>query len=88
MTTEKRPYEDRIIQDPAVMVGKPVIKGTRIPVERVIAHLANEPDLNDLFAAYPELTLEDVKASLEYAHAAVTKKRLRTSSDPRPRAHV
>lgn len=53
------------------MVGKPVIRGTRIPVERIIAHLAHEPDLAGLFAAYPELTLEDVKAGLDYAHAAV-----------------
>jgi len=88
MTIEKPTYHDRIIQDPEIMVGKPVIKGTRIPVERVIAHLANEPDLADLFAAYPELTLEDVKASLEYAHAAVTKKRVRTHPISPPRAHV
>jgi uncharacterized protein (DUF433 family) len=56
------------------MAGKPVIRGTRIPVERIIAHLANQPDLADLFAAYPELTIEDVKASLEYAHTVLTKK--------------
>jgi uncharacterized protein (DUF433 family) len=71
MTAERRTYQDRIIQAPDIMVGKPVIKGTRIPVERIIAHLAHNPDLGDLFAAYPELTLEDVRASLEYAHAAV-----------------
>ncbi len=68
-------YRDRIEQDPEIMVGKPVIKGTRIPVERVIAHLAVTPDLDDLFAAYPELTLEDVKASLRFAHAAVERQR-------------
>lgn len=44
-------------------------------LERIIAHLAHTPDLLDLFAAYPELTEEDVKASLEHAHAALTKKR-------------
>jgi uncharacterized protein (DUF433 family) len=47
------------------------VKGTRIPVERVIAHLAHHPDLNDLFAAYPELPVEDVKACLACAHAAL-----------------
>ena len=62
---------DRIVSDPRVMVGKPVVRGTRIPVARVLAHLANNPDLDDLFAAYPELTLEDVKAVLAYARAAV-----------------
>lgn len=46
------------------MVGKPVIRGTRIRVERIIAHLATNPSLDDLFAAHPELTIEDVKAAL------------------------
>ena len=64
MKNEKPHYGDRITVNPKVMVGKPVIKGTRIPVERVIAHLANESDFADLFAAYPELTLEDGKAVL------------------------
>jgi uncharacterized protein (DUF433 family) len=68
---------DRIVEDPEIMSGKPVVRGTRIPVERVIAHLAHRPDLNDLFAAYPELTLEDVQACLEYAHAAVARRRPR-----------
>ena len=69
---EEQPGDtSRIIQDPEIMVGKPVVKGTRIPVERVIAHLAHNPDLNDLFAAYPELSVEDVKACLAYAHAAL-----------------
>ena len=46
----------RIMQDPEIMVGKPVVTGTRIPAGRVIAHLADNSDLHDLFAAYPELT--------------------------------
>ncbi len=45
--------------------GKPVVKGTRIPAERVVAH----PDVGDLVQAYPELTMEDVKACLRYAYA-------------------
>jgi uncharacterized protein (DUF433 family) len=61
----------QMMQDPEIMGGKPVVKGTRIPVERVIAHLAHHPDLNDLFAAYPELPVEDVKACLACAHAAL-----------------
>jgi uncharacterized protein (DUF433 family) len=59
------------------MVGKPVVRVTRIPVERVVAHLAHNPDLDDLFGAYPELTLEDVKAWLQYAHALMGRKRAR-----------
>ena len=79
MAEDKHTYKDRITTNPAVMVGKPVVKGTRIPVERVVAHLANNPDLNDPFAAYPDLTLDDVKACLQYAHHAVEEKRASTS---------
>jgi uncharacterized protein (DUF433 family) len=75
MATKQDTYKDRITINPAVMVGKPVVKGTRIPVERVVAHLANNPDLTDLFAVYPELTIDDVKACLAYAHHAVEEKR-------------
>jgi uncharacterized protein (DUF433 family) len=62
---------DRIVQDPAVMVGKPVVKGTRIPVELVLEHLADNPELDELFAAFPRLTVDDVKAVLAYARQAV-----------------
>lgn len=71
MAREHPLYEDRIIVDPAIMVGKPVVKGTRIPVELVLAHLAENPDLEDIFAAYPRLTLDDIKACLAYAKRLV-----------------
>jgi uncharacterized protein (DUF433 family) len=70
MTHETESYHDRIVQDPEIMVGKPVVKGTRIPVERVLAHL-EENDRADLFEAFPELTDEDVRACLAYARGAV-----------------
>ena len=38
-------YSERIVQDPEILVGKPVVKGTRIPVELVLAKLAHNPDL-------------------------------------------
>lgn len=82
MATDRQPEQERIIQDPAIMVGKPVIKGTRIPVERVIAHLAHNPELGDLLSSYPELTVEDVKASLRFALAALATKRPRARSSP------
>jgi len=75
MTHETESYRDRIIRDPKIMVGKPVVKGTRIPVERVLAHLADNPDISDLFEAFPRLTHDDVRACLEYARAAVQKER-------------
>ena len=55
------------------MVGKPVVKGTRIPVERVLAHL-EENDRADLFEAFPELTDADVRACLAYARIAVARR--------------
>lgn len=70
------------------MIGKPVVRGTRIPVERVIAHLAHTPDLVDLFAAYPELTVDDVKACLQFAHTAVERRRARPARPAAPRARA
>ena len=64
-------YQDRIVLDPTILVGKPVIRGTRIPVALVLKRLAQDLDLNTLFQAYPHLTEEDVKACLEYAQALV-----------------
>ncbi|HEY7061849.1 MAG TPA: DUF433 domain-containing protein [Chloroflexota bacterium] len=60
-----------ITVDPSVMVGKPVIQGTRMPVDLVIAKLAANPDLDEFFQDYPELTIEDVKACLAYASELV-----------------
>ncbi|MBI4319164.1 MAG: DUF433 domain-containing protein [Chloroflexi bacterium] len=71
MARERTTFRDRITQDPKTMVGKPVVRGTRIPVEKVISQLAFKPDLQELFAIYPELTQEDVKACLSYARAAI-----------------
>ena len=71
MAKEQPHYPDRIVIDPAILGGKPVVKGTRIPVELVLAKLAYNPDLEELFADYPRLTVEDVKACLEYARVLV-----------------
>lgn len=79
MSTETPPYADRIVEDPNIMVGKPTVRGTRIPVAVVLGHLAGNPDLDDLFAAYPRLTIEDVQAVLGYAYEAVEAQRKRSS---------
>lgn len=49
------------------MGGKPVIKGTRIPVDLILERLAYDLDLKTLFEDYPTLTKEDVKACLAFA---------------------
>jgi uncharacterized protein (DUF433 family) len=61
-------YKDHIVRGPDVMVGKPVVKGTRIPVERVLAKLAVNLDVEELLHDYPDLTRDDVRAVLSYAH--------------------
>jgi uncharacterized protein (DUF433 family) len=59
--------EARIIVDPKILVGKPVIRGTRISVEFVIELLADGWSEADVLANYPGLTGEDIKACLAYA---------------------
>ena len=58
---------ERISIDPQVMVGKPVIRGTRIPVELVVRMLAQGIPENDILEEYPRLELEDIRAALAYA---------------------
>jgi uncharacterized protein (DUF433 family) len=80
---------DGITVDPRVMMGKPVIKGTRMPVELVLAKLAANPDLDELFTDYPELTVEQVKACLQYASTLVRKdKRRRSATRVRTRSEL
>ncbi len=74
MISEHLTYEDHIVIDPEILLGKPVVKGTRIPVELVLEYLARNPNFDDLFADYPRLTMEDVKACFAYAQALVVKR--------------
>lgn len=57
---------DRIVVNPQVMAGKPVVRGTRIPVELVLQKLAQNPDIDELLLDYPRLTRDDIRACLEY----------------------
>jgi uncharacterized protein (DUF433 family) len=71
MATKQQTNQDRIIMNPQILAGKPVIKGTRIPVELVLEYLAEDPNVNTLFEAFPRLTLADIKACLAYAQELV-----------------
>jgi len=62
---------DRIEVDPDVMTGKPVIRGTRIPVELLLRKLSEGATVRELLDAYPRLSAEDVRAALAYAADAV-----------------
>jgi len=72
MKEDQRPYQERIIADPRILAGKPVVKGTRIAVDLVLEELAQNPDIAELLAAHPDLTRDDVQACLAYAKDLVT----------------
>ena len=63
---------DRVEINPAVMLGKPVIRGTRIPVELIIRKLGEGATEDDLLDAYPRLTRGDIQAALLYAADALS----------------
>jgi uncharacterized protein (DUF433 family) len=58
---------ERIEIDPSVMQGKPVVRGTRVPVELLLRKLAEGASYEDLLDAYPRLTADDIRAALAYA---------------------
>jgi uncharacterized protein (DUF433 family) len=63
---------DRVEVNPAVMLGKPVIRGTRIPVELIVRKLGEGATEADLLDAYPRLTRGDIQAALLYAADALS----------------
>jgi uncharacterized protein (DUF433 family) len=60
-----------IISDPAIMMGKPVIAGTRITVELILEKLAAGETVEDVLAAHPRLTREGVRAAMSFAAEAL-----------------
>jgi len=62
---------ERIQSDPSIMMGKPVIRGTRITVELILEKLAAGETTQSILAAHPRLTEEDVRAALSFASEAL-----------------
>lgn len=62
---------ERIEINPEIMIGKPVIKGTRITVELILRKLGEGATIQDIVQSYPSLKIEDVKAALLYAANAI-----------------
>ena len=58
---------ERIEINPDIMFGKPVIKGTRIPVELILKMLSQDMSVKEILVEYPHLTKEDIQACLAYA---------------------
>ncbi|MBI2897586.1 MAG: DUF433 domain-containing protein [Deltaproteobacteria bacterium] len=69
-------WTGRIAVDPKILVGKPVVRGTRIAVEFVLELLANGWTQEQILANYPGLTREDVLACIAYAKESVQQERV------------
>lgn len=64
-------WRERITLDPAVLVGKPVVRGTRIAVEFVLDLVAGGWSFDQVLASFPGLTIEDLRACFAYARDAL-----------------
>lgn len=62
-------WRDHIHSDPAILLGKPVIKGTRISVELLLGCLSHGWTEENIFESYPRVTREDLQAMFAYLHA-------------------
>lgn len=60
-------WRDRIVNDPEVLLGKPVVKGTRLSVELILGWLAQGWTPEMLIDAYPQLSRDDILAALAFA---------------------
>ncbi|MGO8806895.1 MAG: DUF433 domain-containing protein [Candidatus Bathyarchaeia archaeon] len=69
-------WQERIVVDPKVLVGKPVIKGTRLSVEFILDLLANDWTTTQILDEYPQLKREDVMAVLKYAAELVKEEKV------------
>jgi len=62
-------WQQRIVLDPDILAGKPIVKGTRLAVELIIDLLASEWSEEEILRNYPGLTHDDIVACLRYASA-------------------
>lgn len=69
-------WQERIVIDPSILVGKPVVKGTRLAVEFIVDLLAQGWDEAEILRNYPGLTRLDIQACLSYASAVLRTERV------------
>lgn len=69
-------YKDRITANPEIMLGKPIIKGTRITVELILRKLSEGMTIEELLQAYPHLTKEDILAAIAYSADVISQEEL------------
>ena len=64
-------WKARVIMDPEVHHGDPCVKGTRVPVSIIVGSIADGMGVEEVRAAYPQLSAEDIRAALAYAAEVV-----------------
>jgi uncharacterized protein (DUF433 family) len=64
-------YQDHIARDPHVCSGQPVVRGTRVPLRVILAHLAHGETVEHIVKEFPTVTAEDVRAVIAFAAASV-----------------
>lgn len=69
-------YKERIVTDPNILCGKPIVKGTRISVELVLKKLSEGVTIDELLEIYPSLIKEDVLAVLSYSAYIISQEEL------------
>ena len=69
-------WQSRITIDPNILVGKPIIKGTRLAVEFIIDLLSQGWSNNEILRNYPSITIADIQACLAYASAALKSEKI------------
>ncbi len=77
---------DRIELNPRVCNGRPVIKGTRVPVSVILDQIAEGESWDTLLAGYPELKKEDIQAALIYARASLDHAEIRAAYASTPQS--
>lgn len=73
---EQMSDDSRIVADPKVLVGKPVVRGTRLSVEFIIGLLADGWSRKEILDEYPSLTDDDITACLNYARDVLRSERV------------
>jgi len=76
-------YQKRIVVDPKIMVGKPIIKGTRITVELILRLMAQGMTEKEILENYNHLKKQDIKAVLGYAAHTIEEERVLPLASPR-----
>ena len=66
-------WREHIVSNPEILVGKPVIQGTRISVELILGRLADGWTYEQVLESYPHITRDDIHAALAYAAAHLSK---------------